>query len=96
MDQLVEFMVSRPGRLLRIGAGAALIAAGLGSRRKALAAVGLISLLGGALDVAPIALFFGLPMRGNILRRELGVLVDEPLLPHAAMLLQNGLAELRH
>jgi hypothetical protein len=96
MDQLVEFMVSRPGRLLRIGAAAALIAAGLGSRRKALAVVGLISLLGGMLDVAPIALLFGLPIRGNILRRELGVLVDEPLLPQAAMLRQNGLAELRH
>jgi hypothetical protein len=96
MDQLVEFMVSRPGRLLRISAGAALIAAGLGSRRKVLAAVGLISLLGGVLDIAPIALLFGPPMRGNILRRELGVLVDEPLLPPAAMIRLDGFAELRH
>ena len=82
---MMGFMVSRRGRWARMLAGASLLAGGLASNSgggKVLALVGLVPLLEGALDVCLLAPFFGLPLKGVALRREVGVLGEDSLLPH--------------
>ncbi len=83
---VVGFVASRTGRWLRIVTGAGMVLGGLasGTSRGALVALaGLGPLITGALDLVPIAPLFGLPMRGEDLRRELGV-PEEELLPDGA------------
>lgn len=80
---LVGFLASRTGRWLRIVTGAGMVLGGLASgtsRGAAVALVGLAPLIAGTLDLVLIAPLFGLPLRGEALRRELGVEEEAPLL----------------
>lgn len=82
---MMGFMASRAGRWTRMLAGASLMVGGLSSHSgggKALALVGLVPLLAGVLDVCLLAPLFGLPLEGKALRREIGVLGEDSLLPH--------------
>ena len=79
---VVGFLASRTGRWLRIVTGAGMVLGGLasGSSRGALVALaGLGPLIAGTLDLVLVAPLFGLPMRGEELRRELGVPEEELL-----------------
>ena len=80
---VVGFLASRTGRWLRIVTGAGMVLGGLSSgtsRGTAVALAGLGPLLTGVFDIVPLAAFFGLPIHGEELRRELGVAEDAPLL----------------
>lgn len=82
---MVGFMASRTGRWTRMVAGAALVVSGLGSgtgRGKALALVGLVPLLAGAFDVCLFGPVFGLPLKGEAIRRKVGLIGEDSLLPH--------------
>lgn len=70
MDGLLTFMASPAGRLARIAAGVALIVAGaaVGGVGWILAAVGVVPLLAGALDVCLLAPAFHRPIAGPRLR----------------------------
>ena len=77
------FLSSRTGRWLRIVTGAGLVLGGLASgtsRGAVVALAGLGPLIAGTLDLVLVAPLFGLPMRGEDLRRELGVPEEAPLL----------------
>jgi hypothetical protein len=72
---VVGFLASRTGRWLRIATGAGMVLGGLasGTRKGAgVALLGLGPLIAGTLDLVLVAPFFGLPMSGEELRRELG------------------------
>jgi hypothetical protein len=80
---VVGFLASRTGRWLRIVAGAGMVLGGLasGTSRGALVALaGLGPLIAGTLDLVLVAPLFGLPMRGEDLRHELGVSDEASLL----------------
>ena len=82
---MMGFMASRMGRWTQMLAGASLMVGGLTSGSqggRAVALVGLVPLLAGALDLCLFAPLVGLPLRGVPLRRELGVLGEDSLLPH--------------
>lgn len=66
----ITFMASSKGRLTRVLAGAALVLAGglLGGPWLALAAVGLVPLVAGALDLCVFAPLFRLPLSGPRIR----------------------------
>lgn len=66
----MTFMAGPAGRLLRVAAGAALVAAGaaLGGGWWALAVLGLVPLLAGTFDVCVLAPLFRLPLAGPRLR----------------------------
>lgn len=72
MNPFVKFMASPAGRIVRIVAGAALIAwglAGLGGTTGAIVAVvGLVPLLAGLFDFCIFAPLFKNPMRGKQIR----------------------------
>ncbi len=72
MDGVVCFMASAAGRLLRIVAGAALVAWGLlgpgGGTGIAVAVVGAVPLLAGLLDLCLFAPLFGRPLGGAAIR----------------------------
>lgn len=72
MSPLVSFMASPAGRLLRIAAGSGLIAWGLlGIGRPTgpvVAAVGVVPLLAGLLDLCLLAPLFGCPLSGARIR----------------------------
>jgi hypothetical protein len=95
---LVGFMASRTGRWLRILAGAGMVLGGLSSgssRGAAVALVGLVPLMAGALDLCLLGPLFGHPIRGADIRRRLGLPEDlrlfktryEQLPPRERMLL---------
>jgi hypothetical protein len=80
---VVGFLASRTGRWLRIVTGAGMVLGGLtsgSSRGAAVALAGLGPLITGTLDLVPLAAFFGLPIRGEELRHELGMTEETPLL----------------
>ena len=80
---VVGFMASRTGRWLRIVTGAGMVLGGLASgtsRGAAVALAGLAPLIAGTLDLCLMAPLFGLPIRGEALRRQLGVEEEAPLL----------------
>lgn len=80
---IVGFMASRTGRWLRIVAGSCLVLGGLragSARGTAVALVGLGKVMTGLLDVVPLAPLFGFPMRGEDIRRELGMPREASLL----------------
>lgn len=82
---MMGFMASRTGRWTRMLAGTSLVVGGLSSSSgggKVLALVGLVPLLSAALDVCLLAPLFGLPLNGKALRREVGILGEDALLPH--------------
>lgn len=70
---LVRFMVSPAGRALRVAAGLGLLAAGLSRRGsaggKATAALALVPLAAGALDVCALGPLLGAPLGGDAARR---------------------------
>lgn len=71
-SRLGQFLSSGAGRVTRVAAGVALIAAGLlaigGTVGIILAAVGLVPLLAGAFDVCIFSALFGGPFRGSDVR----------------------------
>jgi hypothetical protein len=69
-------------------AGASLVLGGLSAgsaKGKLVAVVGLVPLLAGALDVCLLGPLFGLPLRGEAVRRKLGLIGEDSLLPHPPM-----------
>ena len=70
----VKFMASGTWRILRVVTGIALIGVGLmlvgGTTGYVIAAVGLIPLLAGLLDVCLFARLFGQPLSGRAIRGE--------------------------
>ncbi|MFP2933575.1 hypothetical protein ACLESO_52230 [Pyxidicoccus sp. 3LG] len=80
---VVGFLASRTGRWLRIVTGAGMMLGGLASgttKGTVVALAGLGTLMAASLDLVPVAPLFGLPVRGEDLRRELGVTEDAELL----------------
>jgi hypothetical protein len=75
MTPFVRFMVSPAGRASRIVAGIALILIGLiwvtGVAGYVLAAIGLVPLLAGAVDICVFAPLFGYPLSGEKARTRL-------------------------
>lgn len=85
---MVGFMASRTGRWARMLTGASLVVGGLSTgsvRGKVTALVGLAPLLAGALDVCLLGPFFGLPVKGEAIRRKVGLIGEDSLLPHPPM-----------
>jgi hypothetical protein len=81
---MMDFLASRNGRWVRILAGTGMVMAGAASgtnRGRWVALAGLVPLLTGLLDVVPVAPLFGLPAQGEALRRKLGRLGEDSLLP---------------
>ena len=74
MNPFVRFMSSGAGRLLRIVAGIALIAAGLlaleGTTGIVVAIVGVVPLLAGLFDFCVFAPLFGNPLSGAKIRGD--------------------------
>ena len=68
----VSFMVSPYGRALRVAAGLGLLSAGLSHREttggKAMAALALVPLASGALDVCALGPLLGAPLDGSAAR----------------------------
>ncbi len=69
MSAFIRFMASPAGRILRIVAGAAIIAYGLmvvgGSNGNLIAAIGILPILTGTLNICVIAPLFGKPLSGS-------------------------------
>jgi hypothetical protein len=85
---MVGFMASRTGRWSRMLVGAALVMGGMSSRSgkgAGLALVGLVPLLAGAFDVCLVGPLFGLPLKGEAIRRKVGLIGEDSLLPHPPM-----------
>jgi hypothetical protein len=72
MNPFIKFMVSTAGRIVRIVAGAALIAWGLlglgGTAGIIVVVVGAVPLLAGLLDFCIFAPLFGAPLSGSKIR----------------------------
>jgi hypothetical protein len=72
MNPFIKFMASTAGRIVRIVAGAALIAWGLlglgGTAGVIVAVVGAVPLLAGLLDFCIFAPLFGAPLSGSAIR----------------------------
>ena len=68
--RFLDYMSTRPGRLIRAAVGLALIAAGaaFGGGWWALAAFGLLPLATGVFGICPISPFFCRSLRGNACR----------------------------
>ena len=82
---MVGFMASRRGRWARILAGASVVVGGLASgseKGRRVALVGLVPLVAGISDVCLLGPLFGLPLRGEAIRRRVGILGEDELLPH--------------
>jgi hypothetical protein len=73
MEPIIGFLASFTGRLVRAGAGVVLILIGLfgvtGTAGWIVAAIGVVPLAAGALDVCLFAPLVGLPLSGNEIRR---------------------------
>ena len=85
---MVGFMASRTGRWTRMLAGAGMVVGGLASgslKGKGMAMVGLVPLLAGAFDVCLFGPLFGLPVQGEAIRRKVGLIGEDSLLPHPPM-----------
>lgn len=85
---MVGFMASRTGRWTRMLVGASLVAGGLATdsvKGKMMAVVGLVPLLAGAFDVCLFGPLFGLPLKGEAIRRKVGLIGEDSLLPHPPM-----------
>ncbi|AIZ65477.1 hypothetical protein PK28_17670 (plasmid) [Hymenobacter sp. DG25B] len=74
METILRFIASPAGRWIRVAVGTSLITAGLaqGEKGRAMAALGLVPLAAGALDLCLLSPLVGLPFEGEALRRALG------------------------
>jgi len=82
---MVGFMASRTGRWTRMLTGAGMVMGGLASgspKGKLLAVTGLVPLLAGAFDLCLFGPLFGLPVQGEAIRRKVGLIGEDSLLPH--------------
>lgn len=87
---MVGFMASRTGRWTRMLAGAGMVVGGLASgsfKGKFMALAGLVPLLAGAFDVCLFGPLVGLPVSGEAIRRKVGLIGEDSLLPHPPMAL---------
>lgn len=85
---MVGFMASRTGRWTRMLTGASLVVGGLSTgsiKGKLMALGGLVPLLTGAFDVCLFGPLFGLPLKGEAIRRKVGLIGEDSLLPHPPM-----------
>ncbi|WP_245919742.1 YgaP-like transmembrane domain [Melittangium boletus] len=85
-------MASRTGRWTRILAGASLVVGGLARGSGAgrlIALVGLVPLVGGTLDFCLMGPFFGLPLKGEAIRRKVGRIGEDSLLPHPPLFMER-------
>ena len=85
---MVGFMASRSGRWTRMLAGAGMVVGGLASgspKGTWMALAGLVPLLAGAFDVCLFGPLFGLPVSGEAIRRKVGLIGEDSLLPHPPM-----------
>lgn len=85
---MVGFMASRTGRWTRMLVGASVVVGGLATdtvKGKMMAALGLVPLLAGAFDVCLFGPLFGLPLKGEAIRRKVGLIGEDSLLPHPPM-----------
>jgi hypothetical protein len=65
--------------------GAGMVMGGLATgspKGKLLALVGLVPLLAGAFDLCLFGPLFGLPVKGEAIRRKVGLIGEDSLLPH--------------
>jgi hypothetical protein len=84
-SMMVGFMASRTGRWVRMLAGTGMVVGGLASgslKGNLMAAVGLVPLLAGAFDLCLFGPLFGLPVKGEAIRRKVGLIGEDSLLPH--------------
>jgi hypothetical protein len=82
---VLAWIASRTGRWTRMVTGASLVVGGLvkgSGPGQVLALVGLVPLIEGAFDLCVLGPFFGLPLKGAAIRRKMGVLGEDSLLPH--------------
>ena len=85
---MVGFMASRTGRWTRMLAGAGMVVGGLASgslKGKWMALVGMVPLLAGAFDICLFGPLVGLPVSGEAIRRKVGLIGEDSLLPHPPM-----------
>jgi hypothetical protein len=72
MNLFIRFMASPAGRILRLVAGAGIIAWGLmvtgGDTGKIIAAIGMLPILTGALNICVVAPLLGGPLSGSKVR----------------------------
>ena len=73
MNPVVKFLVSRPGRIIRVAAGILLLIIGFAVVEDVvvgaiLMVIGLVALLAGLLDYCVIGPLFGAPMSGAKIR----------------------------
>lgn len=89
---LMGWMASRSGRWTRILAGASLMVGGLARSStpgRLLALVGLLPLVEGAFDVCILGPVFGLPVQGEAIRRKVGRIGEDSLLPHPPLFMER-------
>ena len=82
---MVGFLASRTGRWTRMLAGASLVVGGLAAdsvKGKVMALVGLVPLFTGAFDICLFGPLVGLPVKGEAIRRKVGLIGEDSLLPH--------------
>jgi hypothetical protein len=87
-SMMVGFMASRTGRWTRMLAGASMVMGGLalGSPRgRLMAVVGLVPLLAGVFDFCLFGPLVGLPVSGEAIRRQVGLIGEDSLLPHSPL-----------
>ena len=73
-------------------AGAGMVVGGLASgsfKGKFMALAGLVPLLAGAFDVCLFGPLVGLPVSGEAIRRKVGLIGEDSLLPHPPMALER-------
>ncbi|MET0404849.1 MAG: YgaP-like transmembrane domain [Cystobacter sp.] len=78
-------MASRTGRWTRMVTGVSLVVGGIAKGSgsgQVVALVGLVPLIEGAFDVCILGPLFGMPLKGAAIRRKMGVLGEDSLLPH--------------
>jgi hypothetical protein len=72
--------------------GAGMVVGGLAAgspKGKLLAVAGLLPLLAGAFDLCLFGPLFGLPVKGEAIRRKVGLIGEDSLLPHPPMSLSE-------
>ena len=82
---LMGWIASRSGRWARMLTGASLVVGGLSKGTnpgRVMALLGLLPLVEGAFDICVLGPLFGLPIKGEAIRRKVGRIGEDSLLPH--------------